>query len=220
MGWIEVVGWLGSAVLVWSLLQARLLRLRAWNLVGSVILTGYNTAVGVWPMVGLNVVLAGVNLSHLVRLLRSRRDAGAYAVVELPADDPFARHVAAVHAADIARFNPGFAWPPEPAGRVAFLVLRGDEVVGVVLVRALPDAVAQVELDYVTPRYRDFTPGRFVFRRSGALTARGFRRVVTPPGMVAPYYARLGFTREGGVYVLDLAGPASGAGPAPPRPAS
>ena len=37
------------------------------------------------------------------------------------------------------------------------------------------------------------------------LRDRGFRRVVTPPGMVAPYYDRLGFRREGDTWVLDLA---------------
>jgi hypothetical protein len=64
--------------------------------------------------------------------------------------------------------------------------------------------VAQIELDYVTQRFRDFTPGEFVFRRSRLFTERGFRRVVTPPGMVAPYYARLGFRPQGDSYVLDL----------------
>ena len=66
--------------------------------------------------------------------------------------------------------------------------------------------VAQVELDYVTPRYRDFSPGEFVWRRAPRLKERGFRRVLTPPDMVAPYYERLdvGFRREGSAYVLDL----------------
>ena len=83
------------------------------------------------------------------------------------------------------------------------MVLKGDETVGVVLVRA-DGAVARVQLDYVTPRYRDFSPGEFVWSRSGLLRDDGFTRVVTPPGMVAPYYDRLGFRREGESYVLDL----------------
>ena len=90
------------------------------------------------------------------------------------------------------------------AGRTAFLVQHADETVGVVLVRDAGDGVAQVELDYVTPRFRDFSPGEFVYRRSGLFLDRGFRRVLTPPGMVAPYYERLGFRRDGDAYVLDL----------------
>ena len=37
--WLEVVGWAGSAVLVWSLAQARVVRFRALNLGASVVLT-------------------------------------------------------------------------------------------------------------------------------------------------------------------------------------
>jgi hypothetical protein len=72
--------------------------------------------------------------------------------------------------------------------------------------------VAQIDLDYVTKRFRDFTPGEFVFRRSRLFTGRGFRKVVTPPGMVGPYYGRLGFRRAAQSYVLDLPAPGEAAG--------
>ena len=207
MNWLDVIGWLGSGLLVWSLLQTRILRLRAVNLVGSLVLIGYNAALRVWPMVGLNVVLTVINIWYLGRMLSTRHDDRAYQVVEVGTDDEFLAHVLRVHAVDIARFNPGFR--PDDGGpdRLAFLVLRADELVGVVLVRPAGPGVAQVELDYVTQRFRDFTPGEFVYRRSQLFTERGFHRVITPPGMVAPYYDRLGFRRAGSSYVLELPAP-------------
>ncbi|MFJ6197556.1 hypothetical protein [Micromonospora sp. NPDC092111] len=204
MNWLELVGWAGSALLVWSLLQTRILRLRALNLVGCLILIGYNAAVQVWPMVGLNVVLAVINVWYLRSMLATRHDEQTYQVVEVDAGDQFLAHTLRVHAADIARFNPGFRGVPVDADGSAFLVVRADEVVGVVLSHAEADGIAQIDLDYVTQRFRDFTPGEFVYRRSSLFTDRGFRRVVSPPGMVAPYYHRLGFRPEGGSYVLDL----------------
>jgi hypothetical protein len=75
---LDVLGWVGSGLLVWSLLQSRLLRLRAINLVGCLVLIGYNGALRVWPMVGLNVVLAGINLWYLVGLLATRHDRRRY----------------------------------------------------------------------------------------------------------------------------------------------
>lgn len=202
MTWLDAIGWVGSALLVWSLLQTRLLRLRALNLVGCLVLIGFNAAVGVWPMVGLNVVLAVINIWYLSRMLVTRHDEKAYQVVAVRPDDEFLAHTLRLHHDDIVRFNPG--WAGLAAGSAAFLVVNGDEVVGVVAFRTMDDGVARVELDYVTQRYRDFTPGEFVYRRSQVFLDRGCRTVVTPPGIRAPYYDRLGFRREGDSYVLDL----------------
>lgn len=204
MNWLDLIGWAGSALLVWSLLQARILRLRALNLLGCLVLIGYNAALAVWPMVGLNVVLTVINLWYLRAMLATRHDETTYQVVEVGTEDEFLAHTLRVHSADIGRFNPRFSWGDGANDRSAFLVVRADEVVGVVLAHAEADDTAQVDLDYVTQRFRDFTPGEFVFRRSQLFTDRGYRRVVSPPGMVAPYYSRLGFRPEGDSYVLDL----------------
>ena len=204
MNWLEVIGWAGSALLIWSLLQTRIIRLRALNLVGCLVLIGYNGVVRVWPMVGLNVVLAVINVWYLARLLGTRHDDRVYQVLEVDTDDAFLAHILRVHAEDIARFNPYFRWGTSSAGCSAFLVLRADEVVGIMLLRAASPELAQVELDYVTQRFRALSPGEFVYRHSRLLTDRGFRQVRTPPGMLAPYYDRLGFRRDGDAYLLDL----------------
>jgi len=205
MGWLDALGWVGSALLVWSLLQSRQLRLRALNLVACLVLIAFNAALGVWPQAAMNVVLAGINLFFLYRLVTTRHDQRTYQVVEVRTDDDFLSHLLRVHADDIARFNPGFQWSGGPS-RSAFVVLSGDSVVGVVVIIRAERDVAHVELDYVTKPYRDFTPGEFVYRSSHLFTSRGFRRVLTPPGQVAPYYGRIGFAKAGESYVLELAG--------------
>jgi hypothetical protein len=208
--WLDYLGWAGSAVLVWSLSQARLLRLRVLNLIGSVVLVVYNAALSVWPMVGLNAAMTGINAYHLYKIWTTRHDETTYTVVQVGTDDTFLAHVLRVHWADLAKFNPSFRFDDVP-DRTAFLTMRGDEVVGVLFLRPAGDGVAQIELDYVTKRFRDLSPGEFVFRSSGLLTSRGYHRVLTPPGMLAPYYGRLGFQRHGDHYELEL--------PDPPRPA-
>jgi len=95
-----------------------------------------------------------------------------------------------VHEADIERHQPGFSAGQLDEDDLAFQVQSDDETVGVVLIRGEGE-VAQVLLDYVTPRYRDFSPGEFVWRQATLLRNRGFRKVVTPPAMLAPYYDRL-----------------------------
>ena len=201
--WLDVLGWGGSALLVFSLLQARVLRFRTLNLLACVILLVFNAIVEVWPMVGMNVVLAVINLWFIVKLLGERHDEAVFNVLEVGPRDEYLRHLLRVHGADILRFQPDFLWDPDDERSHAFIVMRGDETVGVVLLDADGD-LARVQLDYVTPRYRDFSPGEFVWRRSGLLRDHGFRRVVTPPRMVGAYYDRLGFHLDGESYVLDL----------------
>lgn len=202
---LEVIGWVGSAVLVVSLLQTNLHRLRWINLVGCAVLIAYNGIAGVWPMLGLNLVLASINIFYLVRAHRQRHDASVYEVLQVDGDDDYLRHVLRTHAADIARFTPDFVHDPG-AGDDAYLVLAGDETVGVTLVRGGQGAdgrEAQVLLDHVTARHRDRTPGEFIFGPQGPLAGRGYSRVRTPRGMRQPYYDRLGFRAEADHYVLE-----------------
>ncbi len=206
MDWLSVVGWGGSALVVVSLLQTRILRLRVLNLVGCVVLTGFNAVIEVWPMVGMNVVLAVINAVHLWRLLRHRHDDAVYEVLEVGGSDAYLQHVLLTHGRDIARFNPDFE-PAAVDSRYAFLVQRGVSTIGVVLADDAGGGAAQVELDYVLPEYRDFTPGEFVYRRSEVFTRHGFTRVIAPPRMrdSAAYLRKVGFRPAGDRLVLDLA---------------
>lgn len=211
---LEIIGWVGSVLVVVSLMQARVLRFRWLNFAGSVIATAYNTIVGIWPFAAMNGVIAVIDAYWLWRLTRERHDADVYEVVPVGAGDHYLRHVLGVHADDIARFYPSFGLPGDAPGDVpgdapgeaaaarrwAYLVLRGDETVGVVVVRDAGDGVGEVELDWVTPRFRDFAPGEFVYRRSGAFAGTGLRSLVVAEDArdTGPYLERVGFARVDG----------------------
>ncbi len=199
----NIIGWGGSALVVVSLLQTRILRLRVLNLIGCVILIGFNLAIEVWPMVGMNAVLAVINAAALYGLLRHRHDEAEYEVLEVNPTDAYLRHVLKTNSKDISSFNPDFTSNTSP---YAFLVQRGERTVGVVLAHDAGGGRAQIDLDYVLPKYRDFTPGEFVYRRSDVFTDHGFHQVVAPRRMreSASYLHTLGFHREGPDLVLSL----------------
>lgn len=210
---LEVIGWLGSAVLVISLLQTRVMRFRVLNTISCVVLIGYNAAVEVWPMAAMNVVLVAINLWVIARLLRRRHDPRAYDAVPIGVDEPYLRHLLDRHAHDISAFNPDLPKDVTGSADHAFLVSTDDQLVGVVLSRAggAPDE-QQVVLDYVLPPFRDFTPGEFVFRPDGPFAELGVRRLVASPGMAASekYLRTVGFVEEGDRRVLELSGAPSG----------
>jgi uncharacterized protein with PQ loop repeat len=204
---LEVIGWAGSALLVFSILQTRVMRFRVLNAVACVVLIGYNAAIAVWPMVGMNVVLVAINVWIIRRLLRERHDDRAYDAVPIGVDEPLLRHLLDRHAADVRAFNPDLPADVAAEAEHAFLVTTGDQVVGVVLSRAGTEpGEQQVLLDYVLPAYRDFTPGEFVFRPGGPFATLGTRRVVASPGMAASerYLRAIGFHDRDGRSVLEL----------------
>lgn len=203
MDLLSIIGWGGSALVVVSLLQTRILRLRLLNLVGCIVLVGFNFAIQVWPMVGMNAVLAVINLVHLWHLVRHRHDDSEYAVLEVNATDAYLGHVLTAHRKDIVKFNPDFT---EAVSPYAFLVQRGERTVGVVLAhdsrrRPRPDR----------PGLRPPEVPRLHSRRVRLPPQRRLHQPRLPPGSSPTPNARLrllpakvGFHREGPYLILNL----------------
>ena len=133
--WLDVLGWSGSALLIYSLMQARVLRFRVLNLVACVVLVVFNAVLEIWPMVAMNVVLSGINLYFIRKLVADRHDERAFEVLEVGPTDEYLRYVLRVHAKDILAHQPGLVWDGAAPGRRAYLVQHANETVGVVLAR-------------------------------------------------------------------------------------
>lgn len=73
--WREIVGWAGSALLIISILQPTISRLRWLNLGASTMLMAYNLMLGSAPMVALNITLIAINCWYLYVYTRSARAA-------------------------------------------------------------------------------------------------------------------------------------------------
>lgn len=206
MSAVDVLGWAGSALLVYSVLQSRMLRFRVLNLAASGALVVFNALVGVWPMVAMNVALCAINTWFIVSLVRRRSSGTAFEWVAAAPDDPFVTRFLGQHGDDVARFWPAArTLPTLDVARpnvLCALVLHGDVTVGLVVAVRERDAAATWELlvDYVVPGYRDYTAGSLIYSPAGPFVAREARRVVST-GVVAasvrPYLHRAGFTLDG-----------------------
>ena len=105
---IQALGWAGSALLIFSLLQQRVLRFRLLNLTASCTLIVFNAMLHVWPMVGMNTVTAGINIWMVTKLLRERGDESVYEVVAVGPDESYLQHFLKVQGSDIRRYFPKF----------------------------------------------------------------------------------------------------------------
>ena len=71
--YIEILGYMGTALVVASFLGTSMIRLRLLNFLGAVTITIYSLLIGAWPMVLLNSLLAAINGYHYIRLIRKRQ---------------------------------------------------------------------------------------------------------------------------------------------------
>lgn len=196
MAIVDLLGWAGSALLVYSVLQSRMLRLRVLNLAASFALLVFNALIAVWPMVAMNVALCAINAWFIVVLLRARHAGRAFAWAPVGADDTVLAHFLARHGADIARFCPQ-ADLPGPSGALRALVLHDDVAAGLVVATPEGPDGWRLHVDYVTPEYRDYTAGAFLYSPEGPFAASGARRVVAGPELAGlqQYLGRAGFAR-------------------------
>jgi hypothetical protein len=66
----DILGWAGSLLLVISILQTKIDRLRWLNFAACAVLIVYNIWLVSWPMVAMNTAMVAINLFTLIRLRR------------------------------------------------------------------------------------------------------------------------------------------------------
>ncbi len=201
---VELIGYLGSALVVVSMLMTSVVRLRIINLIGSAIFTVYALLIKSYPTAAMNLFLVGINIYHLVRLLKVQKH---YDLIPADARDPYVAYLLNKNRDDIRVWFPEFV-PPESGDVLAYLVCCDSNPAGLFLGRRAGDVGIDVLLDYATPVYRDTSVGRYLY---GQLARAGYKSLVfkaNAPGHVG-YMEKVGYKKnEKGEYVLDLRRPA------------
>jgi hypothetical protein len=65
MGSIEILGYVGTALVVSSFISKSMFVLRLLNAIGASVITVYAVMIEAWPMVWLNILLAIINTYQL-----------------------------------------------------------------------------------------------------------------------------------------------------------
>jgi GNAT superfamily N-acetyltransferase len=206
---LELFGYLASIVVAVSLMMRSIVRLRWINLLGSLCFTIYGVLIEAFPVAALNLAIVAINVYFIVKMRRARE---AFSVIEMAPDSAYLGEFLRFHGQDIHRFQPGFAHAAGNGDR-ALVVLRDLVPAGVLIMKPDGHGAAAVQLDYVSPAYRDFKIGDYLFnRRRDAFRALGVSRLETDAGNPAhaAYLERMGFTPVDGRYRLEL-----GEAPAP-----
>ena len=159
--WIEVVGYTASGLIVLSITQKSILRLRLLGLAGGLVFLGYSLTIGAYPIAAVNVIASSVHIWYLRKLLR--RTDEVFRVLHVAPDSTYLLHFLDFYRHEIqGRFQPEFTYTPSDDLVTAF-ILRDMVPAGLLIGRAHPDHSFEIQLDFAIPDYRDFKIGTYVY---------------------------------------------------------
>lgn len=70
----EMIGYIGTALILISMMMTSVAWLRIVNMSGSLFSMIYGAYTGAWPVFLLNICMIGVNLFQLIRLKRKKEE--------------------------------------------------------------------------------------------------------------------------------------------------
>ncbi len=197
---IETIGYIGSALVLVSMLMTSVVRLRIINLIGSIIFAGYAIAIASYPTALMNIALAGINIYHIVKLCNEQR---SYKLISISQDDGYFSYLLDKNVEDIRYWFPEYS-PKDIKADVAYLVLCESDPACLFLGTQTTPGNIEVQLDYATPAYRDTSVGRYLYTK---LSKEGYDFLTFRQKAVnhIPYLKKTGYTEtEDHAYVLDL----------------
>lgn len=167
---IELFGYLGSTLVVVSMLMSSVVKLRVINMVGSVISGTYALIIGSFPLALMNICLIIINAYNLFRLLKTEQE---YDLVEGKPEEAFLGYFLEHYKEDIRIYFPDFR-AEEFHGNAVYIVCCKADPAGVLL--GTNDGKGQIDivLDYSIPLYRDCSVGKYLYSELGK---KGVRRL-------------------------------------------
>ncbi len=198
---VELIGYLGSALVVFSMLMTSVVKLRVVNTIGSGIFTGYALAIGSYPTALMNLCLVTINIVQLVRLFRNQKQ---YDLIRADMDNSFVSYFIEKNLDDIREWFPDFS-EQGIRGEIVFLACCGSNPASLFIGKqGVSPGEVDILLDYATPVYRDTSAGRFLYEQ---LKQQGYQTLMFR--MNAPkhvqYLERVGYRKnDKGEYVLKL----------------
>jgi hypothetical protein len=205
MTFLELFGYLASALIAISLMTANIKRLRWLNLAGAASFSAYGFLIEAYPVFILNAWISLVDIYFLWQLYSFRDQFDL--VEETSADSPMYTLLLNRYGDDIRETFPAASDTLRRASR-ALLVFRNLKPVGLFAYETVEDGtVAEVILDYVIPEARDFKTAQFLFSQHARQLKDSnihYLRAKSGNEIHRSYLKKMGFVAEGDDFQLVL----------------
>ncbi len=158
--YMEIFGYIGTALVIISMLMTSVVKLRVINICGSTISMIYAIFGGAWPIVLLNASLVAINIFQLLRMRLSKYK---YSFVKTDMRDKNLAYFRFLYSDDIIKHFPDYNFRNDTENE-AHMVYCGSEIAAILIGKRKGEDF-QVDIDYVTPKYRDFTVSKQLYKR-------------------------------------------------------
>ena len=200
---IEAIGYLGSALVVTSLMMTRILRLRVISLMGSTAFLAYGVLIGSVPIMITNIVIMIINITYLWRATQIKE---WFSLLEVRPESRYLEEFLQFHHEDILVHQPDWNGEIAPSD-LTVLVLR-DMQPAMAIVGAAGDDSMELRLDYAIPRFRDYRMGSFLYGSNANFFVDRNITTITASGQTKQhvrYLRKMGFVEtEPGRYERSL----------------
>lgn len=196
---LELYGYIGSVLVVVSLLMASVVKLRIFNTLGCIVSGSYALIIGSLPLCLMNGALIFINGYYLIKMFKSKQE---YDLIEMDLEDGFAQYFLGRYNEDIKKFFPAFDGGSQVD--TAFVVCCNGTPASILLGSRTENGILEVVLDYSTPAYRDCSVGKYLYP---ALAGKGISVISTSDVQTeahAAYLTKMGFENQNDVYVKKI----------------
>jgi len=201
MGYQEILGYVASLVVLISLLMSSVKKLRWINMIGSMVFAVYGFLIGAIPVAVMNLGIVCINLYYLYQMY-TKKDFFTL----LPLNErAYFQNFLEFHKNDITSFMT-IDDDYQDASYEKIFILRNTVPAGLVVGKKIDNETFEILIDYVTPSYRDFKIGNFLYEtQKQYFTEQGYKKIVTKPGNEKhqAYLTKMGF-EKGDIYIKTL----------------
>ena len=202
--WVEWFGYLASMVVLISLTQSSIIKLRVINFIGCLLFASFAYFIDSVPTIFMNLSIACINVYYLYQMYTSKEE---FKIISASGESEYFEHFITINQDEIKKQAP---IKNIKAADQSFYMLRDNNIAGVLAGKNETDGIFTIMLDYVTPRYRDFKLGSYYFNKhpeffkdKGIHTLRAFanneeHRI---------YLKKMGFApsqRDNNIYIKQL----------------
>jgi len=192
---LEWVGYAASLIVLISLLMTSVKRLRWINLFGSLIFAVYGIAIGAIPVGAMNAGIVLIN-AYFIYQMYTKKD--YFTLIQMNHETEYFNHFMNFYKENMKSFmivednldNPN---------HVKIFTLRNTVPAGLFVCKIIDPSTLEILVDYVTPTYRDFKIGRFLFEnQKDFFKNQGYNKFISKPGNEKhqSYLKKMGFIEQ------------------------